>query len=119
MVDLVLQRDAARADVDGDVRELLLYSQRITSRNRINFHVKRTKTSCSASSSHLSRDVPGRLAHDARIRSTRAAHPASAAWCLITTQRGGASQVLAVGLPSSVLHGKWAMKQEGTQANRE
>ena len=26
---------------------------------------------------------------------------------------------LAVGLPSSVLHGKWAMKQEGTQANRE
>ena len=48
-VDLVLQRYATRADVGARRGEWLLYSQRIASRNRSNFRLKRTKTSCSAS----------------------------------------------------------------------
>ena len=44
--DLVLQRYAACADVAPTSAEWLLYSQRIASRNRSEFPLKRTKTSC-------------------------------------------------------------------------
>ena len=117
-VDFVLQSYAARAGVGAMWRELLLYSQRIASRNRSDYHVRRPKTSCSASTSQLSRDVPGRLDQDARIRIARAAHPASAAWSSMTTRRGGIGPSRLACLPLCSM-ANWPMKHKGTKANRE
>ena len=86
--DLILQRYAARADVAPRRAELLLYSQRIASRNRSKFRLKRTKTSCSTSSSHLSSYAPGWLEDDTRIRSAPPAHSASPAWWTCTWHVG-------------------------------
>ena len=73
--DLILQRYTACTDVVPHCAELLLYSQRIASRNSSDFPVKRTKTSCSAFSSHLSGYVP--IPPPSPPRSRRSGAPAA------------------------------------------
>ena len=51
--------------------------------------IKRTKTTFSAFSSHLSSYAPGCLEDGMHIRSTQAAHPASAAWWICTSRSAG------------------------------
>ena len=71
----------------------MLYSQQSASRNRSNFHVKQTKTSCFASSSHLSRDVPGWMDNDVHMQCMCATHPALHSACLWMWQSGRTSPV--------------------------
>ena len=85
-VDLVLQRYAARADVGAMWRELLLYSH--ASRNSSDFQVQRPRTALPCFS-RLHSSTCRHAQADVHIRSTRAAHPTSAAWSSITTRRGG------------------------------
>jgi len=86
---------------------------------RLNSRVEIRQSSCSLGSWPSTHHVPGRLEDGARIRCTRAAHPASAAWCMLNLHTARRRPSLAVGLVSSLLRGQLAMKQEGTQANRE